>query len=46
LKEESRKHQKEVLKYVMENKHKMPRTALRYAIELMPEELRKKAMEK
>jgi 3-methyladenine DNA glycosylase AlkD len=46
LKEESRKHQREVFEYVMENKHKMPRTALRYAIELMPEELRKKAMEK
>jgi len=46
LKEESRKHQKEVFEYVIENKHKMPRTALRYAIELMPEKLRKKAMEK
>jgi 3-methyladenine DNA glycosylase AlkD len=46
LKEESRKHQKEVFEYVMENRGKMPRTALRYAIELMPEELRKKAMEK
>jgi 3-methyladenine DNA glycosylase AlkD len=46
LKEESRKHQKEVFEYVMKNRHKMPRTALRYAIELMPMELRKKAMEK
>jgi 3-methyladenine DNA glycosylase AlkD len=46
LKEESRKHQKEVFEYVIENKHKMPRTALRYAIELMPEKLKKKAMEK
>jgi 3-methyladenine DNA glycosylase AlkD len=44
LKEESRVHQKEVLEYVLNNKAKMPRTALRYAIELMPENLRKKAM--
>jgi len=46
LKEESRTHQNEVFEYVMENKHKMPRTALRYAIELMPKELKIKAMEK
>jgi len=45
LKEESRTHQNEVFEYVMKNKHKMPRTALRYAIELMPKELKIKAME-
>jgi 3-methyladenine DNA glycosylase AlkD len=46
LKEESRTHQKEVFEYVLENKHKMPRTALRYAIELMPKDFKKKAMDK
>jgi len=46
LKEESRKHQKEVYEYVIEHKSVMPRTALRYAIELMPKELKKSAMEK
>jgi 3-methyladenine DNA glycosylase AlkD len=46
LKETSRLHQKEVFDYVMMNKASMPRTALRYAIEKMPEELRRKAMEK
>lgn len=44
LKEESRLHRDEVLKYVLKNKKKMPRTSLRYAIELMPQSLRKKAM--
>jgi len=46
LKEESRKHQKEVLDYVLRNRKKMPRTALRYAIELMPKELKAEAMKK
>lgn len=46
LKEASRKHQKDVFNYVMRNKKTMPRTSLRYAIELMPEKLRKKAMSK
>ena len=46
LKEESRSHQKEVFDYVVENKDKMPRTALRYAIELMPKDLKAEAMEK
>ena len=46
LKEESRRHQKEVYDYVVKNKSVMPRTALRYAIELMPKELRKLAMKK
>ena len=46
LKEESRKHQKEVLDYVVKNRKTMPRTALRYAIELMPKELKAEAMKK
>ena len=46
LKEESRKHQKEVFNYVFKNRKVMPRTALRYAIELMPKELKTKAMQK
>lgn len=39
-------HQLEVFDYVMKNKLIMPRTALRYAIEKMPAELKSKAMEK
>jgi 3-methyladenine DNA glycosylase AlkD len=46
LKEASRKHQKEVLNYVLENKKKMGRTALRYAIELLPKELKTEAMKR
>ncbi len=46
LKEASRKHQKEVLDYVLKNRKIMPRTALRYAIELMPKELKKEAMKR
>ncbi|MGB4086934.1 DNA alkylation repair protein [Methanothrix sp.] len=46
LKEASRTHQDQVFEYVMRNKAVMPRTALRYAIEKMPEELRRKAMER
>ena len=46
LKAASQAHQKEVFDYVVKNKTKMPRTALRYAIEKMPDSLRKKAMEK
>jgi len=45
LKEASKKHQQEVFEYVMKNKASMPRTALRYAIEKMPEDLRRRAME-
>ncbi len=44
LKEASKKHQSEVFDYVMKRKSDMPRTALRYAIEKMPAEMRKKAM--
>jgi 3-methyladenine DNA glycosylase AlkD len=46
LKEASRKHTSQVFKYVMQNKAVMPRTALRYAIELMPKELKAEAMKK
>lgn len=46
LKSASEYNQKEVFNYVIKNKKIMPRTALRYAIEKMPLDLRKKAMEK
>lgn len=46
LKEASRNHQTEVFDYVMNNKKVMPRTALRYAIEKMPEDFRRSAMAK
>ncbi|HCE56524.1 MAG TPA: DNA alkylation repair protein [Prolixibacteraceae bacterium] len=46
LKAASQAHQQEVFEYVMSRKAVMPRTALRYAIEKMPEELRKQAMQK
>ena len=44
LKEASNVYPKEVFDYVMERKANMPRTALRYAIEKMPSEWKKKAM--
>jgi 3-methyladenine DNA glycosylase AlkD len=46
LKEASRMHQKEVFDYVLRNRKLMPRTALRSAIEKMPEDLRRLAMGK
>lgn len=46
LKEASRKNQKEVFDYIIKHKKTMPRTALRYAIEKMPEELKREAMVK
>ncbi len=46
LKAASQAHQKEVFDYVTKNRMVMPRTALRYAIEKMPKELKEKAMAK
>ncbi|MDR1585051.1 MAG: DNA alkylation repair protein, partial [Prevotellaceae bacterium] len=46
LKAASQAHQQEVFDYVISKKAVMPRTALRYAIEKMPEELRVEAMKK
>ena len=46
LKVASQIHQKQVFTYVMKHKSQMPRTALRYAIEKMPKDLKAKAMEK
>jgi 3-methyladenine DNA glycosylase AlkD len=46
LKAASQAHQQAIFNYVMANKAGMPRTALRYAIEKMPGELKKMAMEK
>ncbi|MGA1824576.1 MAG: DNA alkylation repair protein [bacterium] len=46
LKEASRQHQKDVFDYVIKNRMIMPRIALRYAIELMPKELKTVAMER
>jgi 3-methyladenine DNA glycosylase AlkD len=44
LKEATKFYQDRVVDYVMRRKHRMPRVALRYAIEKMPETMRKKAM--
>lgn len=46
LKEESRKHSKEVFDYLMKHRAEMPRTAFRYSLEKMPPDFKKKAMEK
>lgn len=37
-------HREEVFEYVMKHKDRMPRTALRYAIEKMPRKMREQAM--
>jgi 3-methyladenine DNA glycosylase AlkD len=46
LKAASEAHQSEVFDYVMRHKAVMPRTALRYAIEKMPPDLKARAMAK
>lgn len=46
LKSASEVYQKEIFSYVIKNKKRMARTILRYAIEKMPQELRKEAMKK
>jgi len=46
LKEAGKAHQQEVFDYVMRHKKIMPRTALRYAIEKMPADLKRLAMSK
>ena len=44
LKEASKKHQAEVFDFVVQRKAEMPRTALRYAIEKMPSDMKREAM--
>jgi len=46
LKEASNVYPDEIFAYVMKNKRRMPRTALRYAIEKLPTARRKEAMKK
>lgn len=46
LKAASQPHQAEVFDFVVKNKATMPRTALRYAIEKMPKEMKALAMKK
>lgn len=46
LKVASQVHQQKIYDYVMEHKAVMPRTALRYAIEKIPKELKAEAMKK
>ncbi|MBU2025394.1 MAG: DNA alkylation repair protein [Patescibacteria group bacterium] len=45
LKEAANHHQKQIFTFVLNKKAILPRTALRYAIEKMPEKLKRKAME-
>ncbi|NTU47261.1 DNA alkylation repair protein [Candidatus Roizmanbacteria bacterium] len=46
LKAASEAHQKEIFEYMMQHKDRMPRTALRYAIEKMPADLKQQVMAK
>ena len=46
LKEASKLHRDEVYQYVLKHRKDMPRTALRYAIEKMPPELKAEAMKR
>ncbi|MCK5084650.1 MAG: DNA alkylation repair protein [Candidatus Pacebacteria bacterium] len=46
LKEASSVYLNDVFNFVNKNKEKMPRTALRYAIEKMPQKMKKEAMKK
>lgn len=46
LKEASKTHRYEVFDYIVKQKRQMPRTALRCAIEKMPDDLREQAMAK
>ncbi len=46
LKEASELHQDKVYQYVLQHRKNMPRTALRYAIEKMPPEMKKEAMKR
>ncbi len=44
LKEATRKFEPQVFDFIMQRKHEMPRTALRYAIEKMPAGMKRQAM--
>ncbi len=46
LKVASKEHQGEIFEYILKSRKTMPRTALRYAIEKMPAELKAQAMAK
>jgi len=46
LKAASESHREDIYQYVLSKKEIMPRTALRYAIEKMPQEMRQNAMKK
>jgi 3-methyladenine DNA glycosylase AlkD len=46
LKEASKTHQDEVFAYVVDRRDRMPRISYRYAIEKLPEEMRRQAMAK
>jgi len=46
LKDAAIRHQDEIFEYVMKHKQAMPRTALRYAIERLPADMKSQAMAK